>query len=854
MTIDTGPLALRCLGPPGVRRRLYAALARSLAAHAGSAAIVLESTLDAPVPAVLVRPASVALPLFADPTFEGAIELGADPDVPRPPAGAFERQLALCCSPGSGGAAAPSISRGPASARALLGPGGWLAVQTLWARDPGGRTCAARRAWVAAPSRADLDSRWEGIGAALSEGWSVTTGVRTTPAALGWRARGAWEAGRAGGLPRAAWIRLPSPRLEATAEIAWAPDAPYEPAAEGHALVLGASGAGKSWLLADRAARAIARGEPVLVIDLHGDLAPAIVARLTPRVAHAVVGIDLSDPPFPGVAAVDPRAPPDRAAAHLVAALKRLSADGSEIHWGFRLERILDSFVRLVQEADGTLLDLYALLTDRERREAARLRTRRPELARFLEELGPIVARTPDFLWPAAARLSKIVLVPELARLLAPEHGGLPIEHLLAQGRSVLLRVPFARIGPEAAQFAGSVVLARTYLGLAAAGGVGRGRPPVLVVLDEVQGFSPRLIAEMVAEGRKFGVRILLATQYPERMAPELRSAAAGAVRDLVVFRVPPASATAVGLWLGVAPADAATWLSDLPPGYGFARDPDGPELRPLAPRPGPPSLDPDGWRRAVSATRAEFAPEPSGAEPETNEPAVERLLLAVLGAEERGERVPPEALVPAALALPGEPVEPSDLAQAEARLLRQGYLEPGLGTVRLTPAGERRLGLGAATGATRETPEHRALLLEAFRLLARRGYRLEIVRQGRWDTTLPDGLLRQLPGSVRAATPAALSEMIDAARNGWAWRFFGGRDVHVEAEVSGALRPERIRHGVRKAVRAGAFPLFVVADPHRAGRVRATLRALGLPPREAQVWMLRGALAARPARSAERP
>jgi hypothetical protein len=86
---------------------------------------------------------------------------------------------------------------------------------------------------------------------------------------------------------------------------------------------------------------------------------------------------------------------------------------------------------------------------------------------------------------------------------------------------------------------------------------------------------------------------------------------------------------------------------------------------------------------------------------------------------------------------------------------------------------------------------------------------------------------------------PADLAAEVERARQGWAWRFFHGRDVYVEAEVSGALRPERVRHGVRKALRRGAFVLFVVGDARRARRVRSVLRAMGLGVDRAQVWTL---------------
>jgi hypothetical protein len=131
-------------------------------------------------------------------------------------------------------------------------------------------------------------------------------------------------------------------------------------------------------------------------------------------------------------------------------------------------------------------------------------------------------------------------------------------------------------------------------------------------------------------------------------------------------------------------------------------------------------------------------------------------------------------------------------------------------------------------------------LLAEAFRIFARRGYRLELLRQGRFDTPLPDARLKLVPDAARHASPDALCRTLDRARRGWAWNYFGARDVFVEAEVSGALRPERVRHGVRKAGRANAFVLFLVSDARRARRVRAALRTIGAGRDRAGVWTLR--------------
>jgi hypothetical protein len=821
----------------GLRQHLYRLLARELATTRPPGAVLLECSTERPVPEITVRPPELLQAALIHPTFRTATEFPPEPaSEPQD-----EHALSTVCWTLAPLEGSPAYSAGPGvgdapEAAALLGPAGRLEFQTFWLSGRSdGRLWVARRVRFFTPDPGELDARSPSAARFAASEWSRATGVlcRAEPQRPG---ADDWPTGSSRSIPRKAWLAVPAALAERTAEPMLPERKPAAGIEDGHTVALGASGAGKTTYLAEQASEAIRRGEAVLAIDLHGDLAPAIVSQLTPAAWPRIVAVDASRRPVVGVAALAGRA--DLAAAQFVAAVKRLSPDGTDIYWGFRLERIFDSFVRLVQEQGGTLTDLYALLTDADRRDAARLATREPELARFLEELGPIVRRTPEFLWAAASRLAKVVLVPELAELLAPQDGGVPVEELLDGRRSLLVRIPFTTVGPEAAAFAGSLVLARSYLGLAGRRGpVGR-HPPVTVVLDEVQGLSPKLVAEMLTEGRKFGLRLLLASQYPERLAAELRFAAAGVSRRVVAFRVPRAGAAEVGGWIGLPTVEAQHSLPELPVGFGLVREPGSGELRTVVAERPSASGGETLWNAAVERSLAEF-PTALAPEPAAIDEATERLLLAILAAEEQGAGVPSGHLTEAAMQLPGPPLDRVVLDERAPCLPRSGLAHEVDGTWHLSPSGERRLGLRPTTGASRESDEHRALLLRAFRLFARHGHRLEIVRQGRYDTTLPDAIFRQIPQGWRAGGPAELASAVDRARRGWAWRFFGGRDVHVEAEVSGALRPARLRHGLGKARARGAFALFVVADASRAARVRRTLRTEGLGPSSAQVWTL---------------
>ena len=832
--------AARCRGPAAFRLRWYRALAYALAATPSPAGVVFESTAADPEPGLTVRPGALIDTVRAGPLGASVpLELGAVPRAPEPPRGWPDRVLGI--------APAPLPDRWPWSRPTVLGAGaswdrlvrgdGWFAAQTFWVRHATGAIAAARRLRFAAPTPERLDEldAWIAPGAAAE--WADATGVPARARPLGRGAVRDWQRGGTRSLPRDVWLLRSPETVIGTAELRLGA-AEVPAAGPEHAIVFGASGAGKTSFLALRAAESIRRGDRVVAIDLHGDLAPAILARLGPAERGRILAVDATERPVPGIAAlVTGGAEEERAAAQLVAALKRLTPDGTDLYWGFRLERIFDTFVRLVQESGGSLVDLYGLLTDAGRRDAARLATRRADLAGFLEELGPVLRRNPEFLWGAATRLSKVVLVPALGELLAPAGGGLAVERLIHDGRSVLVRLPIADLGPEAASFAAALLLGRIYLGLVARASHVDDPPPVRLVLDEVHGFPPRLIAEILSEGRKFGVRAWIATQFPERLAPETRHAAAGALTASIAFRVPRATSRDVGAWLGLSADDAADLLPQLPTGQAVAVDPDGAGVRLLPPAPAGAAPDLPAWRAATARTRAEFpAATPAVEDGLDRTEATERILLAVLGAEEGGHPLAAAAVVGAAATI-GAPVDVAALADRWRTAVRRGWVEVAPTGCRITAAGEAILGVGAATGAVRETAEHRALLVRAFRLFARQGCRLEIVRQGRFDTTLPDARFRQLP--ARGSAPVALAAALDRARAGWAWRYFHGRDVEVEAEVSGALRAERIRRGWQKAAAREAFVLFLVGDAARARRVRATLRGLGVRPDRGAVWTL---------------
>jgi len=765
-------------------------------------------------------------------------------------------------SPTSPGEARPDdpaeLSR-PTESVALAGrllPDGhpfWVALQTHWTAGTDGTLWTSGRGRFAAPSSSSLRALESALDSHLRRRSSSESGpdLRVRRVRPGWGVRRAWASGARPWWGSLRPVPLTRERLTASVPFPLAPDPTDDPRLR-HTVVLGASGSGKTAAVAYLTQQALTEGRSVVLFDVHGDLAPRVAAGLPPSVRDRLVGVDVVGTPaaIPGLSVFGPVPASDREAlvAHLVAALKRLSTENGETFWGFRLERLFETFLHVVQEQGGDLVDLWSLLTDPRRRDAARLTTDRPEVVQFLEELDGIVRRQPEFLWPAASRVAKVVGSPLLTALLAPRERKLEVGTRLMEGESTLWRLPMGELGPEGVTFAVTLLLTRIYLDQVRRASLEGPAHDLrsLFVLDEAHLFPARLLSEIVSEGRKFGIGLILATQYPARLAPELREAITGAAGTVYLFRIPWASAVATGAWAGLGPASAEKVLPALPPGWAVVGSTGpGADRKLLAMPTGPPS-DVPGWQAIVKRTCDRYGspvPYREAATARSSPPIEEELLLGLVGLDAEGG-IPTRARLFRWMGEGGS-FDPVVGLEALETLRRRGWVQMSGDALLLSPAGADRIGLTARTGARPESAEHRALLVAALRIFARHHERLEILRQGRFDTRLPDGRVTVLPRDHLRWSPSALATFLDRRRTDWMWHAFGGRDVHVEAEVSGATRRERIERDWTKAREAGAFLLCLVSDDARRRSVRRFLARAGVARNRAAVWTLRAVPAA---------
>lgn len=314
-------------------------------------------------------------------------------------------------------------------------------------------------------------------------------------------------------------------------------------ALEKHTLFLGRTGTGKSTMVKQVTYHKMqqkAKGEDknaIVVVDPHADLVRDILKVVPPEIAHKVRLVDLGrDDRVPAINLMDPALFPDRdrCVDTIIQTLKGLSDT-----WGGRLQNILDNGLKALYEYNAhedtgranmlTMLDLPRLLedgkivgtgrdakmeqtafqkhvldrvTDGHVRAWFRQISTWPRETRA-EAMGPVVSRIGGY---AGNSRAKVVL--------GQRESTVVFSDVLREGLIVLVSLASGTIGKEPAALMGGTVVSLLDSALRDQERLPSGqRSKCLLVADEFQTITGTDWEGMLAEARKYGCALMLATQ-----------------------------------------------------------------------------------------------------------------------------------------------------------------------------------------------------------------------------------------------------------------------------------------------------------------------------------------------------
>lgn len=304
-----------------------------------------------------------------------------------------------------------------------------------------------------------------------------------------------------------------------------------------HALILGATGSGKTNLILQIIAGAIRSGESVAVLDLRGDLVAAVIEILAahgtdPRLVRL---LDLRERRWP--TGFDPLRGAGEAYFAALSVLDALEAEHDS--WGVQLAETARYALMLLAETGKPLTGMERLFYDEGflRRCLAECRSQ-PVLA-FWKRYG---AMSPDkrqaMATPVLNKVSMLFSTEGLRRTFGHPRPMDLGRHLDTPGSVLLVSLAADQLH-SAGRMAGRIILSAICREIFSRVGIAESRRNrVLLVADEFQNLVGREFESILAEGRRFGLSLLAAHQTLSQMGHGMRSLLLGNVGVKVAFRL----------------------------------------------------------------------------------------------------------------------------------------------------------------------------------------------------------------------------------------------------------------------------------------------------------------------------
>lgn len=326
-----------------------------------------------------------------------------------------------------------------------------------------------------------------------------------------------------------------------------------------HTQVLGATGTGKSTLLAALAHQAAAAGLGVTVIESHGPLVERIVRELPDSAIDRTALVrsgDLRDSVPVNVLGGEHG---ELLSEVMLEVFRELYDPNSQGFLGPRFERIYSQAIAALRILFGDRASLAAIpFVIRDQKQVSQLAeavgTVDPALkSTLISELARL--RDDNFAEIAGwvnAKFNRLVSRPEMRAILGTGDDAVDVTQVMDERGILLIDLAAPTLGPLSAQLLGEMWLAKHWAALAS-----RADPlqPHLLIVDEAHLFGSGLLPRLLAEARKFGVGVVLAHQHLEQLTAHLQQATLATTNNVVVFRSGPreavAALTRLGTWGG---------------------------------------------------------------------------------------------------------------------------------------------------------------------------------------------------------------------------------------------------------------------------------------------------------------
>lgn len=304
-----------------------------------------------------------------------------------------------------------------------------------------------------------------------------------------------------------------------------------------HTHIIGATGTGKSTLIANLALQDIEQGYGLVLFDPHGDLVDEILSLIPEGRLKDVVLVDPADTDFPvGLNILQAKTDIEKEvlSSDLVTSFRKHATS-----WGDQMNTVLGNTILALLESPkgGTLHDVRRFLIEKEYRSDFLKDITDPTVQYYWQREFPLLKT--NSIGPILTRLDTF-LRPKSIRNMLAQKNGLDFEELLNTNKIILLKLSQGLIGIENSFLLGSLILSKLHQAI-----LQRqqevNRNPVFLYLDEFQKFITPSIKDMISGIRKYNVGLTIShqdLQQLQREDTELLNSVLGNINNRIVLRV----------------------------------------------------------------------------------------------------------------------------------------------------------------------------------------------------------------------------------------------------------------------------------------------------------------------------
>ncbi|AKA49339.1 hypothetical protein IX51_09750 [uncultured archaeon] len=317
---------------------------------------------------------------------------------------------------------------------------------------------------------------------------------------------------------------------------------------EGHLLILGKSGTGKSNLIFNLVNQiGEVDGPNIILFDPHGTLLNDVVLSNTGNdLIYLSPGIIMEDGRERAVSfntistGSGEQEDIDRTTGWLrdMMANEEAFSNGS---WGPRLEVIFRVVLaELIRQHDGANLEYLAqTLTSRQNMKNFISSVSDESTRKFLEGQYQDWKSWTQYISSTMNRLLPLLSTPSTKYLISGKEDSVDLYKELKRGNSlVALNISKSSFSDEVIKIVSSLFLMKIWTSILDGFRKTHEKISTYVIIDEFQSIPAAIIENLLREGRKFGIRVILASQYIDSGSEQLMQAVFGNVRNYISFNL----------------------------------------------------------------------------------------------------------------------------------------------------------------------------------------------------------------------------------------------------------------------------------------------------------------------------